>query len=727
MQLRRQFRFGIPGSLMLPTAITNMVIALERRSDHGAQADDLKRFGRALVDAPDDAVQLLNATGGITATGTHEERMTQLLAAALDEARMARENGQRRGAAFIDALEQQLSRLAGTDSLTTNGRLAVSGSWVRAGLVPPDSLASRHDRFAEVAQGMDAPEEVEVLFESLFGSLIEASQGTASAAHAMFAEMLPTVPADARYALVRIAVSRPAALFAELGCAWLLDATEEVHSAAADGLADRLAAGRLSADVIGRLTIIRSWLTDDALKGRLDVILREAMRQGIVGPQQGAVPKVHRIVASMVDGSGAQSMAAAIQSGSSRSVAVVLLKQGFGVKDAYVLPCASATEQRTVIAQISADIDACDVSRDYLAQAIGIALSEGLEKGIGPVPGLVDVARICGLTELRPGSAAVADILALADPEGRIASLPVQARGRLITASGDWEDHYPMLSSWFEDSDMTVERLDAATSRAALMRGMWGVLEARRTHWATLIARNALLLKAAGTDDADEFIAVAAALAEGRDLKKTPVMQCIVELSLEVWADRNEPNGVFGGSDQDLPYEMTSSEMPADMPMPVIRPEKKEELAKLLQRAGLTEPWLEGYLTGACTAPIFISPPDWLSPLLHLASPSLDSERQMGRFVELLMLRYNATVSNLGAPKETMLVPGEVPLLPLWADGYLTAWEANKSCWPAKALGPQGKAMRKLMEHATEGRIDRTGFTATLPAWLKQRFAEQKM
>ena len=90
------------------------------------------------------------------------------------------------------------------------------------------------------------------------------------------------------------------------------------------------------------------------------------------------------------------------------------------------------------------------------------------------------------------------------------------------------------------------------------------------------------------------------------------------------------------------------------------------------------------------------------------------------------MLRYNATLARLSGADETRLVPADYPLLPLWADGYLTAWEANKSCWPAKALGREGKMIRTLLEEATDGRIDPTGFASTLPTWLKQRFAKQR-
>ncbi|WP_370160764.1 hypothetical protein, partial [Limimaricola soesokkakensis] len=84
------------------------------------------------------------------------------------------------------------------------------------------------------------------------------------------------------------------------------------------------------------------------------------------------------------------------------------------------------------------------------------------------------------------------------------------------------------------------------------------------------------------------------------------------------------------------------------------------------------------------------------------------------------------TVAKLRAPDEG-LIPADIPLIPIWADGYLTAWEATKPSWPAKALGPQGKTIRNVLEQATEGRIDPSMFRAALPAWLRERFAEQKM
>ena len=710
---------------MLSPSVTTMLTALAQAPDPRALAAELKQFGRMLLERPDDAAALLAQMAGSTTTGHDEEQMSQLLSTVLDEARMARENGQRQAALFIVSLEAQLGKLVISNDLTLRGSLAVSGTWVRAGLTPPDILAARQDVFPEAVEDSDDPAALETLLDGLIGSLAGQHGDNVTVLHTLFSEMLPTVPPEARRALVRMAVGRPREIFAELGCAWLLDPAAEIRAGAVEGLADRLAAGRASAQMLARLTILRSWLADAALRNRLDGLVRDAMRKGVTGAAREPERKLHRIVASPVDGSGAQSLAAAVQAGGKRSVAVVLLKQGFGVKDAYVLPCDSATEQRRILATLTDEIEALDVPRAYMEQALGIALGEGLEAGLAPVPGLVDVAQACALNELRPLSASVEAILELADPEGRVAGLTAQARGRLITASQHWPDEYPVLDSWFEDSDETQEALESARSHTTLTRNMWRVLEDRRAHWTAVIARNALLLSAAGAHDADEFIAVAAALKNGRDIKKTPVMKFICEQSIMVWMDRqDEPEGpVDPGSDMPFAASPMAS---ANWSMPNATSEKAGELARLLHPAGLTEPWLEGYLTAICTAPLFVAPSDWLTPLLHIVGPSLKTEKKQTRFVDLLMTRYNEAVSKLRAPDEDLL-PAEIPLLPIWADGYLTAWEATKPSWPAKALGPKGKTIRKALEQATEAQIDATVFRVTLPAWLRERFAAQKM
>lgn len=130
-------------------------------------------------------------------------------------------------------------------------------------------------------------------------------------------------------------------------------------------------------------------------------------------------------------------------------------------------------------------------------------------------------------------------------------------------------------------------------------------------------------------------------------------------------------------------------------------------------------------MTGVCTAPIFVSPADWFGPLLHLADGGLRSEAKAKHLVDLVMQRYNGMVTVLQS-KDAALRP-DLPLVPLWADGYLTCWEATKTHWPAKALGALGKSLRKVLEGATDGRIGRVKIFETLPSWLRTRFALQTM
>ncbi|MGR3590501.1 MAG: hypothetical protein ACU0BO_00830, partial [Limimaricola soesokkakensis] len=269
---------------MLSSSVKTMLAALAKASDPNTHAAELQRFGRALLERPDDAAGLLAQMAGSAAgAGEDGERMSQLLSTVLDEARMARENGQRRGALFIDALEAQLGELVASDALTLKGSLAVSGTWVRAGLTPPAILAARQDAFTDAVEDGDAPAALETLLDGLLGSLMREHGDNVTVLQTLFAEMLPTVPAEARQALTRMAVARLRAIFAELGCAWLLDADAEVRSGAVDGLADRLAARTVSSETLARLTILRSWLADAALRDRVDGLVREAMRKGVGG------------------------------------------------------------------------------------------------------------------------------------------------------------------------------------------------------------------------------------------------------------------------------------------------------------------------------------------------------------------------------------------------------------------------------------------------------------
>ena len=141
--------------------------------------------------------------------------------------------------------------------------------------------------------------------------------------------------------------------------------------------------------------------------------------------------------------------------------------------------------------------------------------------------------------------------------------------------------------------------------------------------------------------------------------------------------------------------------------------------------AGLTEWWVDGYMMGVCTAPEYVPPGAWAQVLLNIIGPEIENERTLQRVLDLLMLRYNSTLTNLRTPVGVALIPEDETLISIWADGYLTAWEGNLEYWPKAKLGKHDKSARKLLEDAASWRADVVSFRKTIPNWLSQRFVAQ--
>lgn len=710
---------------MLSSNIQALLDALPKNPEATGARHAFKRVALSLMSQPEQAVAVVEAIGRLETRHNHDDRLISLLSFTLDEARMARENGKAVGASFIVQLEDGIQALKARDALTDPGCLFLASCWVRAGLPAPDALAgefSMPDDMAAELDLSDAPD-LEPLIDKLLKEVSGDQIDSISALHSGFVELMATFTAPVRQAVVRYVVSRPKTVWGELGCALILDGRADIRRGAISGLADRLAANAMTSDMIARLTVMRSWIADGDTRTRIDAIVRDALRQGTDRATSRTAPKAHRALTSLVDGTGAQSMTIALQAGGTRSVAVVLIKQGFGIKDAYLVPCSSASEQRRLIDMIATEVETRDVPVDYIEEAIAIGLSDGLQTGHPPAAGLVSVVQALGWSELRPRPASVFDIAALADPEGQVAVMSAQARGRMINASSEWETQFPMISeSWFEDSDAFATAIEAAKTPAAMKRDLWQTLDARRSHWARVIARMAHLLHAADDPKALQFVVVAMALEEGRALKKTPIMEMIFDQSFQVWLHENVLGNAVPDEDDHISFEVTGGPAPAGTKMPDIRTEKSGELNKLLKPAGLTEWWVDGYMMGVCTATEFVPPGAWVQVLLNIIGPEIKSDKTLHRILDLLMLRYNDALTNLRTPVGVALIPEEETLISIWADGYLTAWEGNLEYWPKAKLGKHDKSARKLLEDAASWRADGVSFRKTIPNWLRQRF-----
>jgi len=675
------------------------------RGDFDARRDILERAGHSLLHRPALGGQLVARFCAAEEDDPALEDLDDLLGAALDAARMARENHKKRGDDFLAAVEEAVELAARRGTLASTHRMLLARVWTRSGLTAPVAL----ELIAESVTEEPLPDQADVdgMLDTLLQDLVRQAEGDALGVHSALVETFPTMPVPMREHVVAFAVSRPDPIFARLGCYWLLDPEQAIRQAAAAGFAQR----PLASEAAECLRVLRSWMPRDAARTQVDQALRDALRQG-VGPATTEVPwTVHSILATLPDGGGAQSIGIALQSGKRRSAAMILMKQDQGVKDAYVLPCRSASDQKKLMAQLADETGALPVPIAHLSDALSVALGERLP----PAPGLVDVVALCRLTELRPRRVETEDLLESLAAHARLSGLSPQKRGRLINESRDWWDRHEIVRSWFEESDSAQELLNHPRSPRAMESALWKWLETRRGWWARLIARGAAMLEAAGHPDADSFAATAAALLEGRDLKKIPVMADIHEQTIEAWMF-DDPDLIPGATTDDFVE-------PAGAPEPA-KPERKGELAKLLKATSLTPDWIDGYLTAVVIAPKFITPNRWLPILLEGAMGGLEATN-LQRFLDIVMLRANDAIA-LAGESAAFARQMESRVLMDWAAGFTRGCTTFKSSWPAKSTGPDDRAMQKLVAKAAE-----TGFTSsdlrTLSQWIAARHAANMM
>ncbi len=654
----------------------------------GARREVLERLGLDLLHRPALGGQIVARICAIAEPSPRDEGLLDLLGAGLDTARIARENGKARGQTLIVAVEAALDLARGQGRMTSAHSMLFAQLWTRNGLPAPDALALQAEEVVP-AEGRRASNlaEGDVLLEALFAELIQQAEGEPLALHHALTESFPAMPPEMRDHVVAYSVGRSDPIHAELACYWLLDPALHIRLTAAQGLANRLASAELPGRILASLVVLRSWMPDDAARAKVDTILKEAMRKSVAPSADQAPWTMHSIRASLPDGGGAQSIGIALQSGSQRKMAMLLLKQGQGVKDAYTITCRTARDQKSIVERMTEEVGALTVTADYVRRAVSIALADGLAQGLLPVPGLIEVVRICGFASLRPEVKSTPDLIADLASTQAVQALPPRHHGDLITASEEWWDRHETIESWFEDSDAAHAVLDKARSAKSAETALWKWLETRRDWWARILARSADVLETAHHPDAAGFAACAMALLEGRSLKTIPVMLDVHEQTIEAWV-RDDPD-----FDPGLTFEELAQEAPT--------PEMKGEVAALLRGTELSVDWLDGYMTGVVIAPQMIMPNQWLPAILEPVLPRINPS-QFHRFMDLLMMRAQTASDVASVPDQLVAAissrskKGQVE----WWSGFSDAMSKFRTAWPKVGIT---KEERRLLDTAAAG------------------------
>ena len=156
-----------------------------------------------------------------------------------------------------------------------------------------------------------------------------------------------------------------------------------------------------------------------------------------------------------------------------------------------------------------------------------------------------------------------------------------------------------------------------------------------------------------------------------------------------------------------------------------MRPEKRGELARLLATAGISEAYVQGYLSGLAVCPRRVSVDSWLGALL--GGIEIRVEGAVQRVVDLVFMRANKL--NQDAGDQATIREGIAALdegaLRDWARGFATLVGATKRAWSASALTPADRHMLRNLDIAAKGG-EQDGLREVLPAWITARHARQR-
>ncbi len=624
----------------------------------------------------------------------------------LDAMRMNRENREKDAVEIFALVDTWLDAKAASAALDNTQKMGLCQCFIRAGLVPPDAIriTSMGSRSERAMEGNETPD-IDALIRDLIPDDV-----TGYPAYMALCEALGAMPRDALSFFVTQMIAQAAPKQVSIGRFFLLDPIAERRSAAAEGFVELAHAGAVDAAVLTDLIRLRRWVPDQKTKASLDLAIKEALRREAAG---GAIPgpwTVHRLVTTLPDGTGSQSIMASVSRGSRKCIATLLLKAGHGIKDAYAIPCTSAKDQRRTFAELEEVVPVRDVPADYLPMALAAALGEGLARGLPPAPGFLEVAEMVGLPDIAPLEGGSAPLLEIADPEAHLAALTKNKRGRLIAQSIEWVRDHEITSSWFVSDAILSAKLDEAKTERQAERVVWAHLETQREFWSSLFARSAAIQRAVGSEDWLTFAAVVDGLVSGRALKRIPIFEMIAALTLDI----AEQRGVDGlAAEQEFPEAPVAD----DDFDPGIEPERTGELGRLLQKTPLSPDMIDGYLTAVIVAPRFVTPTDWLPPLL--GGINFPGGNKLQRILDIIMLRYGAVEASLyedgigSGPRKLSARKFEA-----WLAGFAQASDIA-SAWPKRELTKDDQKILRLIKEAGQGDPIQDTLKPLLPSWLE--------
>ena len=289
----------------------------------------------------------------------------------------------------------------------------------------------------------------------------------------------------------------------------------------------------------------------------LDQAIRKARVNGVQPAQWEAAPDLVQRV-SPIDGSGAQSMLFASRTGRSGLFAGLLLKQEFGIRDAWCNREASRREIASMVAEVQRKVVVPEVERSYIDLAVQHGIALGVATNNLPDAAFLEIAEAVGGADWKDRR-----IDAAAETERLFGELPAEQRnagaitGSLRRTMG-WMREDGLWDSWFEDDAEVREVLAEARQLevdAASRLLLDGVMDQRRNAWAERFLLTALWARAVKPGQPPplgrgaravtwrDMVVLAHEVLSARPLRDVPVMAEIAERTVIADAVRRVVTG----------------------------------------------------------------------------------------------------------------------------------------------------------------------------------------
>ena len=206
-----------------------------------------------------------------------------------------------------------------------------------------------------------ADDESEFSTESLLKTMVAMAEGLDNDPFAIFDQidqMISAFPQDAKVMFLGVVAASPHPAVGEAVIGFLLDRSDAVFQAVMAGISGSLAGQGVSRASAQRLVLMRNWLPSARLP-EFDVLLR-AVRSKAGSENPGAtpskMPELQTLLMSGCDGAGAHTIMAVCKEGRKFAFLSLLVKHGFGVRDAIVLRAKGKAEIDSILAHMGDQI-----------------------------------------------------------------------------------------------------------------------------------------------------------------------------------------------------------------------------------------------------------------------------------------------------------------------------------------------------------------------------------